>query len=226
MPNRILRDYTDSIQVNELSDGAETFFIRLMMKADDYGKFHGNPKLLKANLYPLKDTISEKKIAEWIKECVKNGLIMSYSVNGRDYILIHRFGQRLRRMQSKYPDPNEVTENDSRLSALDRNPPPETETETETETEKKVKGRFTPPTEQEVYDYFMEIGVNGNETTKFWNYYESKGWMVGKNKMKNWKAACKNWKNNIPTFSTKEHGTGKQTSADRMDTLRDWIKNA
>ena len=77
MPNRILRDYTDSIQVNELSDGAETFFIRLMMKADDYGKFHGNPKLLKANLYPLKDTISEKKIAEWIKECVKNGLIMS-----------------------------------------------------------------------------------------------------------------------------------------------------
>ena len=152
--------------------------------------------------------------------------INNVSVNGRDYILIHRFGQRLRRMQSKYPDPNEVTGSDSRLSALDRNPPPETETETETETEKKVKGRFTPPTEQEVYDYFMEIGVNGNETTKYWNYYESKGWMVGKNKMKNWKAACKNWKNNIPTFSTKEHGTGKQTSADRMDTLRDWIKNA
>ena len=103
------------------------------------------------------------------------------------------------------------------------------EKEKELNNKKKKKnsvGVFTPPTEQEVYDYFMEIGVNGNETTKYWNYYESKGWMVGKNKMKNWKAACKNWKNNIPTFSTKEHGTGKQTSADRMDTLRDWIKNA
>lgn len=29
---------------------------------------------------------------------------------------------------------------------------------------------------------------------KFYNFYESKGWMIGKNKMKNWKAAIKTWK--------------------------------
>jgi hypothetical protein len=28
---------------------------------------------------------------------------------------------------------------------------------------------------------------------KFWNFYESKNWMIGKNKMKNWKAAIKTW---------------------------------
>jgi hypothetical protein len=31
------------------------------------------------------------------------------------------------------------------------------------------------------------------QADKFWNFYESKNWMIGKNKMKNWKAAIKTW---------------------------------
>jgi len=55
--------------------------------------------------------------------------------------------------------------------------------------------RFTPPTMADVSDYARKIEYQ-LDTDKFINSYEQKGWMVGKNKMKNWKAAVRNWKSN------------------------------
>ena len=51
--------------------------------------------------------------------------------------------------------------------------------------------RFTPPTLAEVQSYVAErhSAVNPQE---FIDFYESKGWMVGKTPMKDWKAACRN----------------------------------
>ena len=43
-------------------------------------------------------------------------------------------------------------------------------------------------------DYMYEKGVNSaTEPEKFIDFYESKGWVVGKAKMKCWKAAVRNW---------------------------------
>ena len=52
--------------------------------------------------------------------------------------------------------------------------------------------RFKPPTIQEVKAYCIERG-NTVDPERFVDFYESKGWMVGKNKMKDWKAAVRNW---------------------------------
>lgn len=57
--------------------------------------------------------------------------------------------------------------------------------------ESKAK-RFTPPTVTEVSDYCRENNYN-IDAQRFVDFYESKGWMVGKNKMKDWKAAVRNW---------------------------------
>jgi len=51
---------------------------------------------------------------------------------------------------------------------------------------------FTPPTNQEVKDYCAERG-NDISPERFINFYASKGWMIGKNKMKDWKAAVRTW---------------------------------
>ena len=39
----------------------------------------------------------------------------------------------------------------------------------------------------------MQIDVNNIDAENFLDFYESKGWMVGKNKMKDWKAAVRTW---------------------------------
>ncbi len=70
----------------------------------------------------------------------------------------------------------------------------ELEKDKELEIDKEVKksSRFAPPNLQEVIDYCNER-KNKVDTNKWYNFYESKGWMVGRNKMKDWKAAVRTW---------------------------------
>lgn len=75
--------------------------------------------------------------------------------------------------------------------------PPEIEKEIEIEKEKdkkksSAKRSFTPPTLQEVQAYCRERG-NSVDPQRFLDFYEAKGWMIGKNKMKDWKAAVRTW---------------------------------
>jgi uncharacterized protein YdaU (DUF1376 family) len=56
------------------------------------------------------------------------------------------------------------------------------------------RSRFAPPTIKEVEDRCLEIGLPTSEASKFVNYYESKGWIVGRSKMKSWKASLAGWK--------------------------------
>ena len=60
----------------------------------------------------------------------------------------------------------------------------------------KIKRKvFKKPTEQEVKDYCDERG-NLIDPARFIAHYESKGWMVGKNKMVDWKASVRTWEKN------------------------------
>lgn len=59
----------------------------------------------------------------------------------------------------------------------------------------KKQTRFTPPTVEEVRAYCRERGNSVNPET-FVDFYMGKGWMVGKNKMKDWKAAVRTWEKN------------------------------
>jgi uncharacterized protein YdaU (DUF1376 family) len=73
--------------------------------------------------------------------------------------------------------------------------------------------RFTPPIKNEVYGYMVERGLNSNqaltESEKFMDHYLSNGWKVGRNAMKNWKAAVRNW------TKGKDYGSHQQASTKR-----------
>lgn len=53
--------------------------------------------------------------------------------------------------------------------------------------------KFSPPVPAEVTEYGTSIGfpVDG---AYFCAYYEARGWMIGKTKMRSWKAAVRTWK--------------------------------
>src|SRR5438045_5629970 len=56
------------------------------------------------------------------------------------------------------------------------------------------KGRFQKPTLELVKLHGIKIELPATECEKFFDYYESNGWRVGKNPMKMWTAAMANWK--------------------------------
>ena len=72
---------------------------------------------------------------------------------------------------------------------------------------KKRASRFTQPTLEEVQAYCVERG-NGVDPQRFVDYYSSNGWKVGKNPMKDWKAAVRTWERNNVTTVTKPKQTG------------------
>lgn len=56
----------------------------------------------------------------------------------------------------------------------------------------KKSPHFIPPTLEEVETYCQER-KNGIDPLSFINFYEAKGWMIGRNKMQDWKAAVRTW---------------------------------
>lgn len=58
----------------------------------------------------------------------------------------------------------------------------------------KVK-RFVKPTIEDIFNYCSER-ENNVDCRKFFDYYESNGWKVGKNPMKDWKASIRTWEKN------------------------------
>jgi len=72
----------------------------------------------------------------------------------------------------------------------------------------KVK-KFIKPELFEVQNHFEDIGYL-DEAENFFNYYESNGWKVGKNPMKDWKAASRNWIKNTKNY--KRNDTTKSNS--------------
>ena len=67
-----------------------------------------------------------------------------------------------------------------------------------------TRKRFTPPTVDEVRAYCQDR-QNGVDPQRFVDYYSSNGWMVGKNKMKDWKAAVRTWEQKEKTYTRPVH---------------------
>ena len=63
--------------------------------------------------------------------------------------------------------------------------------------------RFEKPTLSEIKAYCIERN-NNVDAQHFFDYYESNGWKVGKNSMKNWQAAVRTWEKNSYTNTTKQ----------------------
>lgn len=92
------------------------------------------------------------------------------------------------------------------------------------------RSRFRAPTYDEIFEFMkMKNGLAGNvwnyfkvvtEAKAFFNHYESNGWMVGKNKMKNWEAAIRNWMNNNSKFESNkkpnQHAKQPTTTAEHI----------
>lgn len=60
----------------------------------------------------------------------------------------------------------------------------------------KTNSRFTPPTREEAAAYAKEQGLTRVDLDKWFDYYASNGWKVGKNSMKDWRATLRNWNRN------------------------------
>ena len=78
--------------------------------------------------------------------------------------------------------------------------------------------KFTKPSLEEINNFILEnnLKVNGEH---FYDYYESNGWKVGKNSMKDWKATLRNWNRN--NFNEKSKSSSKTKNEEQWEFLKE-----
>lgn len=109
MPSRIIKEsITTSESLAEVSADAERFFWRLVVKADDFGLFYGNPRILASMCFPLEPP-KEQKIRVWLDELVSSGMVGTYTADddGKQYLKLLSWDkhQQQRAKKSKFPLP-------------------------------------------------------------------------------------------------------------------------
>ncbi len=212
MPNRIIKEsICTSDSLDELSWFEEVLFYRLIVNCDDYGRFDGRVPVIKNRLFPLKDNLTAKSVKEGINKLASVGLVFPYECDGKPYLYLPTWNdhQNVRAKRSKYPAPedgvitsvcncNHVLAN---VPVIQSNPiQSESLSVSESNADKGDSAapppsrskRFVPPTVEEVASYCFER-MSKVDPQRFVDYYTSNGWMVGKNMMKDWKAAVRTW---------------------------------
>ena len=109
MPSRIIKEsITTSESLSEVSADAERLFWRLVVKADDFGLYYGNPRILASMCFPL-DPPKEQRIRSWLDELVAAGMVGTYtaSEDGKQYLKLMSWDkhQQQRAKKSKFPLP-------------------------------------------------------------------------------------------------------------------------
>lgn len=120
MPNRIIKEsICSSDQIDQLSWIEEVLFYRLMVNADDFGRFDGRVKMIRSKLFPLKD-IREATIEEALRKLSSVELVELYTVRGQPFIRLTGWDrhQTIRNQKSKYPGPEEA---DNVCASLENN---------------------------------------------------------------------------------------------------------
>ena len=143
--------------------------------------------------------------------------------NGSDEKAKKANGFSEKQTEAKKADNDNVNENDNVDVNVNDN-----EDENEKEKKKgtnvpKEKSRFVPPSVENVIEYCRENDYRYVDANYFVDFYISKNWYVGKNKMKDWKAAVRNWQRQESAkhkpYSQKE-ATEKQEESRGM--MYDW----
>jgi hypothetical protein len=166
-----------------LSANAKLLYGEITCLTNENGFCFANNKYF-AELYEK----SKVTISKWISELVVNGYVSTsytYKEGSKEidkrYISILKGGikEKLKGgIKENFKDNNTSINNTSIIK-------------------EKIKKRksFIVPTIIEIEDY-CRLRCNEINAEQFYDFYQSKGWMVGKTKMKDWKAAIRNWERN------------------------------
>lgn len=153
--------------------------------------------------------VSERRVRRYLDLFEKEGLIVRQKSNKFSLITITKYAEyqdRVQQESSKRPTTDPATD-----PATD----PHLNNDNNVNNVNKKKRGFSPPSLQEVADYCLER-KNSVDPQTFIDFYSSKGWMVGKTKMKDWKASVRTWEKRNDT-SRQIGGNARLSKSDQRD---------
>jgi len=194
-------EFFEDEELAELTPHARLFFIGTWMMADKNGVLENRPKLLQARIFPY-ESGATADVSRLIPTLVSGGYLASFDADGKSYLWIPTF-HRHQRITGKeaqgggrYPEPpndlQPVKQRGNNGETSEKHPGAQEQGAGNREQGTGSRVRFTAPTASEVREY-MDSRNESIDADRFVDFYSSKGWVVGKTKMKDWKAAARGW---------------------------------
>ena len=193
----------DSDAFLDMPLSSQALYFHLSMRADDDG-FINNPKKIQRMVGASDDDL-KLLVAKRFIIPFESGIVVI------KHWKIHNYIQKDRYKPTIYQEEKQLLaekENKAYTECIQPVSIPETQDRLEIELEKELEicmgadaptpkksTRFIPPTIEEVAAYCQERH-NRVDASRFVDFYTAKGWMVGKNKMKDWKSAIRTWERN------------------------------
>lgn len=209
----LTKKITESDAFLDLPLSAQALYMHLMMSADDDG-FVNNPKKIQRMCGASEDDFRLLLLKSFVIS-FESGVIVIKHWRMHNYIQNDRYKQtdyldelsmlKLKPNKAYSLTEGECIQNVSKLDTqyrLDKNRLNK-EKDITNVISKEKNAKFIPPTVDEVKKYCLERN-NSVDAEAFVDFYESKGWMVGKNKMKSWKAAVRTWEHTKGRSATKQ----------------------
>ena len=193
----------DSDAFLDMPLSSQALYFHLSMRADDDG-FINNPKKIQRMVGASDDDL-KLLIAKRFIIPFESGIVVIKHWKIHNYIQKDRYKPTIYQEEKQLlteKENNVYTECIQPVSITDTQVRLEKELELEKDicmgadapTPQKIN-RFIPPTVEEVTAYCKERN-NRVDAGRFVDFYTAKGWMVGKNKMKDWKSAVRTWERN------------------------------
>ena len=207
----------DSDAFLDMPMSARLLYYDLSMRADDDG-FVNSPKKIMRMIGATEDDLRILALRKFIIP-FDNGIVVI------KHWYIHNYIRKDTYNETPYKEQKDLLEFDEnksyRLKGLEIRQQFVDDTLTQVSIGKDSIGkdnnkRFTPPTVEEVRAYCNERN-NTVDPETFVNFYESKGWCVGKTKMKDWKASVRTWERNRKTESKSAYDLYRTTKSAGYD---------
>lgn len=234
MPQRFLRPgITNSSRWNSVSWTAQSLYIRLLTRVDDYGRHDGRVSVIWANCFSVWNDLHPDEIVElqqvvrMLQQLSDAKLIEVYEAEDKKVLQILQWQERIRANVKKWwPDKPDLQQLPAHLqdcaatstaSSPPPSPPPSPIVHVPCGNPHTKRQRFQKPSLEEVKLYAAKSGVSEFEAEKFFNYYESNGWKVGRNLMVSWHGAFANWKSNIQNYGQQANKTHQRSHTRGVD---------
>lgn len=207
-------------ELAELGFAARWFFINLWCHCDREGRCEDRPKMLQAKILPW----DLKVDADTLLKELDPKFVIRYEVEGKKYLQVRTFVKHQRPKPEEQPSvippvPNGIPKGIPKDTKESPKGNHKVSQERIGDREVRIgkgerngvtnatRASFTTPNVDEVRAYCSERH-NNIDPQHFCDFYQARGWMIGKNKMKDWKAAVRTWeKNDYPVSSQKIQST-------------------
>ena len=187
---------TNSDEFLEMPDSSQNLYFHLSMNADDDG-FVNNWKSIMRMTGHKEDDLKVLVAKQFIIP-FDSGVIVIKHWRINNYLRNDRYIEtKYKEEKSKLTlDDNLVYQRDTNgIHSIDKNRIVKNSIEEKEIYKEKDSKKHKKPTLEEVKEYCLERN-NNVDAELFINYYESNGWKVGRNSMKDWKACVRTWERN------------------------------